>query len=160
VFEGLHHTSYVVDYTENPDCLSHYTLEHVVNLPDKSSAVTLGELRQRAATDLGSEEVVLEFSRDVIDRLVCPKCGAQQEYFVPVGAVPYSEGPCRHCGAMRVVHTLSGFRGQPELANRTLDQLGLPLFDIVTARSPEAEISYCFAGDAAAVLGDLSEAPR
>ena len=26
IFEGLHHTSYVIDYTEKPDCLSHYTL--------------------------------------------------------------------------------------------------------------------------------------
>ncbi len=27
IFEGLHHTSYVVDYTENPECLSHYVLD-------------------------------------------------------------------------------------------------------------------------------------
>jgi adenylyltransferase/sulfurtransferase len=157
VFEGLQHTSYVVDYTENPDCLSHYTLEKVIHLQEQSSALTLGQLRQRAVSDLESEDVVLEFSRDVIDRLVCPKCGAEQEYFVPVGAIPYSEGHCPHCGAMRVVHTLSGFRGQSELADRTLDQLGLPLFDLVIARSPTAEIAYCIAGDAPAVLGALSE---
>jgi hypothetical protein len=57
---------------------------------------------------------------------------------------------------MRAVHTLSGYRGEPELATRRLDQLGLPLFDIFTARSLAAEISYCIAGDAAAVLGHLA----
>ena len=42
------------------------------------------------------------------------------------------------------------------LGKRRLDQLGLPLFDIFTARSREAEISYCIAGDAEAVLGPLA----
>ena len=54
---------------------------------------------------------------------------------------------------MRVVQTLSGYRGEPELANRRLDQLGLPLYDIFTARSLDAEISYCIAGDASSRSG-------
>jgi hypothetical protein len=57
---------------------------------------------------------------------------------------------------MRVVQTLSGYRGEPELGSRRLDQLGLPRLDIFTARSQEAEISYCIAGDAVAVLGPLA----
>ena len=49
-------------------------------------------------------------------------------------------------------------KGEPELAALTLDQLGLPPFDIFTARSLESEkeISYCLAGDAATVLGSLA----
>jgi hypothetical protein len=57
---------------------------------------------------------------------------------------------------MRVVQTLAGYKGESELAARRLDQLGLPLFDIFTARSLESEISYCLAGDATVVLGALS----
>jgi hypothetical protein len=57
---------------------------------------------------------------------------------------------------MRVVQTLAGYKGEPELAARRLDQLGLPLFDIFTARSLESEISYCLTGDAPVVLGALS----
>jgi hypothetical protein len=57
---------------------------------------------------------------------------------------------------MRVVHTLAGYKGEPELASRRLDQLGLPLFDVFTARSLESEIAYCIAGDAEAVLGVLA----
>jgi hypothetical protein len=57
---------------------------------------------------------------------------------------------------MRVVQTLTGFHGEPALAGRTLDQLGLPLFDVFTVRSSDAEVSYCMAGDAAAVLGPLA----
>ncbi len=158
IFEGLHHSSYVVDYTENPDCLSHYVLEKVVEPTQPSHALTLEQLLRRAQQDLESDEAVLEFSRDIIHKLVCPHCGAAEECFVPVGAITYDRGKCLADGHMRVVQTLSGYRGEAELASRRLDQLGLPLFDIFTARAGEAEISYCMAGDAEAVLGSL--APR
>jgi molybdopterin/thiamine biosynthesis adenylyltransferase len=156
IFEGLHHTSYVVDYTENPECLSHYVLDKVVEIHEASNGLTLEQLLQRAAGDLNSDEVVLEFSRDIIHKLVCPQCAAEEECFVPVGAIRYHQGRCPNDGHMRVVKTLSGYRGEPELGLRRLDQLGLPRFDIFTARSQEAEISYCIAGDAEAVLGPLA----
>ena len=156
IFEGLHHTSYVVDYTENPECLSHYVLDKVVEIHEASNGLTLEQLLQRAAGDLNSDEVVLEFSRDIIHKLVCPQCAAEEECFVPVGAIRYHQGRCPNDGYMRVVQTLSGYRGEPELGSRRLDQLGLPRFDIFTARSQEAEISYCISGDAEAVLGPLA----
>jgi molybdopterin/thiamine biosynthesis adenylyltransferase len=31
VFDGVRHTSYVVEYTENPECLSHHVYERVIN---------------------------------------------------------------------------------------------------------------------------------
>jgi molybdopterin/thiamine biosynthesis adenylyltransferase len=160
IFEGLQHTSYVVDYTENPQCLSHYIMDHVVELAQPSRALTLDQLWQCAAADLNTDEVVIDFSRDIIYKLVCPTCSAEQEYFVPVGALSYNQGKCVRDGSMRIVQTISGYRREPELAQRTLDQLGLPLFDIFTARSNEAEISYCMAGDAEQVLGPLSQVRR
>jgi hypothetical protein len=57
---------------------------------------------------------------------------------------------------MRAVEVLTGFRGEPELAGRTLDRLGLPLFDVFTVRSRDAELSYCMDGDATEVLGPLA----
>jgi len=47
MFEGLNHTSYVVAYTENPDCMSHYTLENIISLPQRSPDMTLLELLER-----------------------------------------------------------------------------------------------------------------
>ncbi len=162
VFEGLLHSSYVVEYTENPDCMSHYVLENVVQLPQASSEVTLAQLLERASVDLGTADVVLEFSRDIIHKLVCPACGAEEECFVPVGALRYQQGICPRDGRMRVVQTLSGFRpgndAAPELGSRHLSDLGLPSYDIFTARAGEVEISYCMAGDASAVIGPLAAA--
>jgi len=160
VFEGLHHSSYVVEYTENPECLSHYVLEQVVELEQTSSSMTLDELLERGRADLGTQDVAIDFSRDVIARLVCPKCGTEQECFVPVGAISYAQGHCPVDNAMRVVHTLSGYKGEPELGARPLSTLGLPLFDVFTARGTsgesDREISYVMAGDRAAVLGPLA----
>lgn len=161
VFEGLHHTSYTVEYTENPECMSHYVLDTIVDIDQPSSAITLRDLARRASNDLGVEEVAIEFSRDVIHKLVCPKCGQEEICFVALGAIRYDQGPCPDDGQMRVVQTLSGYRGEAELADRTLDRLGLPLFDIFTARSMENEISYRITGDAPEVLGALaSPAPK
>jgi len=162
VFEGLNHTSYVVEYTENPDCMSHDTLDTIVQLPQRSSELTLEQLRQRGKQDLAAEDAVIEFSRDIIDQLICPRCGASEDVFAPVGAIDRARGACPNCAQpdaepqMRIVHTLTGYRGEPALAARTLDRLGLPLFDIFTVRSADSEISYCIAGDAPQVLGPLA----
>ena len=162
VFEGLHHTSYVTTYTENPDCMSHDTLERIVQLQQASIEMTLAELMQRGREDLNANEVAVEFSRDVIQKLVCPRCGEEEDVFAPVGAIDRARGQCPICSAstgepqMRIVRTLTGFHGEPELAGRTLDTLGLPLFDIFTVRSADSEVSYCLNGDAVRVLGPLA----
>lgn len=162
VFEGLHHTSYVVEYTENPDCMSHDTFSTIIRLPQRSADMTLDQLMQRGKVDLAAEEIVVEFSRDIIHRLLCPRCGVEEDVFAAVGAIDRTRGQCSTCSSstsepqMRIVQTLTGYKAEPALADRTLDRLGLPLFDIFTVRSMDSEISYCMAGDAPKVLGPLA----
>jgi len=156
IFEGLNHTSYKVEYTENADCMSHYTLAGVIRLPETSHELTLARLLERARVELGSQDVVLEFSRDIIHKLACPGCGAAEELFAAVGTVPYARGKCSACGQMRAVITAHGYSGSESYGERTLDRLGLPLFDVFTARSSEREISYLMAGDQREVLGQMA----
>src|ERR1700722_10674515 len=52
VFEGLNHTSYVVQYTENSQCMSHYPLDRISEIPRSSNEMTLNELLQIARADL------------------------------------------------------------------------------------------------------------
>src|SRR5216683_6566489 len=89
VFEGLRHSSYRVEYTVNPDCMSHYTLPSIVSLPQRSSELTLHELWQRASRELSSGELTIEFSRDILHKLVCPHCAAEEILFIPVGSISY-----------------------------------------------------------------------
>jgi molybdopterin/thiamine biosynthesis adenylyltransferase len=154
VFEGLNHTSYKVEYTANPDCMSHFTFADLVELPQESRELTLEDLRQRGAKDLGSAEVAVEFSRDIVHELECPQCGTREERFVPVGSIRYEEGRCPKDGQMRVVKTIHGYSGSEGFGGRALDALGLPLYDVFSVRSGEVEKAYLIAGDKVAVLGD------
>lgn len=156
IFEGLNHTSYKVEYTENAECMSHYTFAEVIRLQEASRDLTLSQLLARARRDLGSEDVVLEFSRDVIHKLACPGCGAEEEFFAAVGTVPYSRGKCAMDGQMRAVITAHSYSGNEKFGGLTLDRLGLPLFDVFTARSPEREVAYLIAGDEKQVLGQMA----
>ena len=154
VFEGLNHTSYKVEYTANPDCMSHFTFESVTEIAQKSSEWTLQDLRQRGAQDLGAEDVVVEFSRDIVHELECPECGTREEIFAPVGSIKYEQGRCPRDGEMRVVKTIHGYDGTQGFGARKLDQLGLPLFDVFTVRTAEKEKAYLMVGDKSLVLGD------
>jgi hypothetical protein len=156
IFDGLNHTSYVIDYTVNPDCMSHYTWQRVVRLEESSHDLTLEQLRRRLQHDLETDDVTVEFSRDVIHRLICPQCGASEDVFAPVGTVNFEQGRCPNDRQLRRVETLHSYSGQKDLADRTLDQLGLPLFDIFVGRAGETEVAYLIGGDAAAVLGPLA----
>lgn len=153
VFEGMNHTSYTVAYTEDADCLSHYTIPEIVRLPDASSECTMQRLWQRARKDLNSADVTIEFSRDMIFRLICPDCGEAEERFAAVGRIRYDEGACLRDGKRRVVETIHSYTGIEEWGTRTLTHLGLPQFDVFVARNGDREIGYLLEGDREEVLG-------
>lgn len=157
VFEGLNHTSYRVEYSENPDCMSHYTLPEIVPLKERSEELTLAQLWGRAKHDLSASEVTIEFSRDIIQKLVCPHCGQEEDLFVPVGSVSYEGGRCAQDGHMRTVVAMHSYTGNEAFGSRQLSTLGLPHFDIFTARTESREIGYLLAGDAGTLLGTLAE---
>ena len=156
VFEGLHHTSYVVEYTENPECMSHHTFQRLVRLQGCASDWTLQTLFEEGREDLGTGEIVLEFSRDVIRELLCPKCGSREQVYAPVGSLSASQGRCPDDGQMREVMTVHSYDGVGDAGRKRCDELGLPLFDCMTARSLDDEATYLFEGDAAAVMGPLA----
>jgi adenylyltransferase/sulfurtransferase len=94
IFEGMGHSSYVVEYTENPDCMSHYTLPQITHLEKSSGELTLQELRRRAQADLEAEEVVIEFSRDIVEKFVCPACKTEEPTFAAIASIPFEAARC------------------------------------------------------------------
>jgi molybdopterin/thiamine biosynthesis adenylyltransferase len=160
VFEGMNHSSYVVEYTENPDCMSHYTLPQTVHLRECSDELTLAQLHDRARSDLKSLDVVIEFSRDVVQKFVCPACNEEEELYQAVGSVQFERAKCHQDGQLRTVVALHSYSGEAELACKPLSQLGLPPLDVFVARAGEREIAYIPYGDAQQVLGPLSADQR
>ncbi len=156
VFEGLNHTSYRVEYSTNPDCMSHYTLPEIVKLRLCSGDLSLEQLWRRAKQDLGTDKLTLEFSRDIIHKLTCPHCEHEEDLFVPVGSVSYEAGRCPNDGHMRAVAAVHAYTGNEAFGQRKLSEIGLPPFDIYTVRSDSREIGYLVEGDARTVLGALA----
>ena len=156
VFEGMNHSSYLVEYTENPDCMSHYTVPEIVHLAEPSDELTLDALLKRAQVDLEARDVVIEFSRDVVSKFVCPACGTEELKFAPMGSIPYNTAHCPSDGQLRAVVSLHSYSGAEDFGERRLNQLGLPLLDMFVARHGEREIGYIPGGDAHAVLGGLA----
>jgi adenylyltransferase/sulfurtransferase len=152
VFEGMNHSSYVVEYTPNEDCMSHETYTDVRQWPGTSETTTLNGLLGYASQQLGTTDLVIEFSRDIIHKLKCPKCGTEEDIFAPVGSVTSETGKCPSDGEMREVVTVHNYSGRESFGDRCLAELGIPLFDVFTARSAESEFQILIEGDRQAVL--------
>ena len=152
VFEGMNHTSYVVEYTPNDECMSHETYADLRTWPNSSSTTTLNDLLGFARQELSAADLVIEFSRDIIHKLKCPKCGDEKEIFAPVGSVTSEDGKCPSDGEMREVITVHNYSGRESYGDRCLVELGLPLFDVFTARCMDREFQILIEGDRQAVL--------
>ena len=77
----------------------------------------------------------------------CPDAGER---------VVFERAKCAKDEQLRTVTALHSYSGEEELGSRRLDTLGLPLFDLFTARSGDREIAYIPYRDAPLVLGALA----
>jgi hypothetical protein len=101
----------------------------------------------------------LELGRDVLEKLVCPRCGREEQAFMSLGKVPADRATCPHCpDSRREVVTFYKIRGNETFLDRTLAQIGVPAFDIIIARCRDRAIGLELAGDAQAVLKSLGPA--
>ena len=154
-FNGLTHDSYVVRYDRKEDCISHDTYENIQRLDRSVSDTTLGDLLA-----LGREEVhgeaVLDLEKELVVRLVCDPCKTSVEVRRVLGRVSAAEAKCPGCGkAMRpeLTHSIDG---DCEFLDRTFAEIGLPLYDVVTARYGLDRRHYLFAADRSSALGILA----
>lgn len=155
VFDGTHHQSYLVTYTRKDDCPSHDVDEPVTVLDSGAASTRVGDLLERARTDLGSE-AILEAGRDLLGSLRCEPCGEDEPVFASLGRVTEEQGRCPRCGRHRtplMFHTIDGRRA--ELLDMTLAAIGIPPWDVLVGRAGWERRAYELGGDRGAVLGHL-----
>jgi adenylyltransferase/sulfurtransferase len=156
VLDGLSMDSYLVEYQRKEDCYSHDPLDEVIPLEAGAASLPLGLLLDEARRQLGPA-AELELGRDVLEKLVCPRCRDEEALFVSLGQVRADKALCPRCpGVRREVHTFYKIRGGEPFLERTPAQIGVPPFDILIARSRDRAVGLELAGDAAAVLGPLA----
>jgi adenylyltransferase/sulfurtransferase len=97
----------------------------------------------------------VEFNSDLLAGLECPACHETQPVFQSLGTVREADGRCPRCAQNRVPKTFHTVDGSENFLDRTLAQIGVPRWDIVSGRCGMNVRHYEFLGDARAVLGDL-----
>jgi adenylyltransferase/sulfurtransferase len=155
VFNGLSADSYQTEYQRKADCYSHDTLDDVISLDVSVDDVTVGEMLQVAAKQLG-QAVEIELAREVLHKLACPRCKAETLLFASPGSVKAGQEACPACGAAREVVTFSKLRPTDDFVSRKLSEVGVPAFDILIARTSDRAIGFELSGDARRVLGPLA----
>ncbi len=156
-FQGLSADSYLVEYQRKEECYSHEPLEQIFSLPWKSAETKVSQILQIAQKELG-KGTTLELARDVLQKLVCPKCHKEEEMFVSLGKIKLDKGYCPECpGTRREVQTFYSIHGNESFMDKTLQEIGVPLYDIIMARNQERLVGYELSGDGPLVLGNLYE---
>ncbi len=155
VYDGISGDSYTVDFQRKEDCYSHDLLENITSLDSRSDNLTARQLLDIARKELGPS-AELELPREVLRGLTCPKCRQTQELFLSLGHADTSLSRCPVCAqSTRDVLTFHRIRGDEAFLDRTLAEIGIPAFDIITASVENRRIGYELSGDASAVLGPL-----
>jgi molybdopterin/thiamine biosynthesis adenylyltransferase len=157
VFNSIINDAYVVAYPLLEDCNSHESFDEVIRLDGSTRSLTAREVLEQAVARLG-QGAVLEFNHELLLSFYCPACQQSQEVFRSLGSVPESEARCPRCQRERQADSIRMVSGPEPFLDRPLAELGVPSFDLITARRGLSAIAFEFGGDAAMVLGQLDQA--
>jgi len=151
-FNGLTHDSYLIQYQYRADCPAHEHMFEVSELDGSASTITGKEMLDLVQGDLGPAAIV-EFERELCTKLTCGKCHAVREFFCSLGRVKVSDATCPACGELCDPHLSHGLTGAEDYLGKTLSELGIPPYDIVTGRAGLNMKHYLLAADRATALG-------
>ena len=152
-FNGIGLDSYQVEYQFKDDCLSHDPLDDVISLDAGVGDICIEELLARAKQDLG-RKASLELGREMLERLICPKCGYSEDFFTSIGKMTFDQAYCPHChDVVREVIPFYIINENMPFLQKSFARIGVPPLDIIIGRNKERSIGYEFSGDASSVLG-------
>ena len=137
VFEGMTHSSYVVAYTRKDDCPAHDPDEPVQVLPLSIAQTRTGDFLERVRGDLGAEAVI-ETSSDLLSSLYCPALQGGGACLASLGKVHERQGRCPQCQGHRTPNLYHTIDGSEAFLDRTLGELGIPLWDVLGGRCGRA----------------------
>ena len=151
VFEGLGHNSYPVEYSVNPDCPWHEEPTAIESVQTLSSNDTLGDVVAHAMQQLGDLDA-LDLAREIVVTLNCTDCGASHRVFKPVDRVEESDALCEKCQKECYPELVHSIEPNSKWLDMTIRDFGLPLWDVIWARSGTKAIGFELTGDSASAL--------
>jgi molybdopterin/thiamine biosynthesis adenylyltransferase/predicted RNA-binding Zn-ribbon protein involved in translation (DUF1610 family) len=153
MINGLTNDIYTTEYPVKDGCMSHATLEPIVELIERSSAdTTLGELLTISRERLGPE-TVLEFDGELVVSMHCPDCSLESQVLRKMARLSESAFVCPDCGGRREMVLTHRIDGSEDFLSATLDEVDIPPLGIVRARNGSESVYYELTGDVEKVLG-------
>lgn len=132
VFNGLTHDSYVVEYQEKPDCMSHDTYDEIIDKNWSVKDITLKVLLLEIQAEMG-ETAVIDFDRDIATYGHC-NCGEHISLFMPVHKLRGNMLTCPKCGQQMSFDSIHSINGSEDFLNMTPEQIGIPPLHIICGR--------------------------
>jgi hypothetical protein len=108
-----------------------YALDDAIRVPP---GATLEEVLRQAREAIGRDATV-EAEHEIVEAMECRACDAREVIARPLHALRVGAAGCHTCGAGRsLVLTHQFDERHPDLLSRTPAEVGLPPYDVLTAR--------------------------
>ncbi len=145
VFNGLTHDSFVVEYQEKPDCMSHDIYGEIISKPWSVRKATIEEVSQAVKADLG-ENALVELDRDIAIKAKC-NCGEEKDLFIPIHKLKRETITCPSCGKQMSFESKHSFNGDEDYRKKTFADIGIPPLHIISGRNGVNIKYYEFSDD-------------
>ena len=147
VFNGLTNNSYTTKLPEKADCLSHASLDEIVELPAaRASTASATDLIAVARGRMG-DGVRLFLGHDLVVALRCPRCGRTSPTLELHDRLTERAAQCPVCEELRVPEVVNELTGDEPFARLPLSKLGVPPLAILTAFCGEQTLAMELTGD-------------
>jgi molybdopterin/thiamine biosynthesis adenylyltransferase len=147
LFNGLTNESYKTQLPVRQDCLSHMSLETIVEVPNaRIETTTAAELLQVASQYLGGKATLYP-GHNIATGFHCHSCGQEENILMPLHEVKESQGICPGCGQQRSLEVIGELKGAEPIINEPLRRLGVPPLQILAASLGDRVIGLELTGD-------------
>jgi adenylyltransferase/sulfurtransferase len=147
IFNGTGNTFYATQFVRREDCLSHLTYRDIKDLPVRSN-YTLKTFFEAVRHQLKlADPIELILDRELLLRFSCRTCGHAQEIMKLLMDVTVRQGMCPKCQTQMLADTTHLLTPDPKMEKYTLEQLGVPAYDIVRVKSGGAVHAIALAAD-------------
>lgn len=150
VFNGLTHDSYVVEYQEKPNCMSHGIYDEIIEKQWSVKTMTLQKVIEEVQNELG-KNAVIELDRDIATNATC-SCGESKELFMPMHKLKGNMLTCPKCGKQMIFESKHSFNGSESYISKTFAEIGIPPLHIISGRVGMNIKHYEFTADVDSVL--------
>lgn len=131
IFHGPTLRTTEVHYQHKPDCPSHDHHDRIESYPGHASSTTLGQLLDFSRKFTGRKGV-LDLDREIVHFVIDPDTGKRIEILRPLSQVTHREAVRN--GAVMDLQLLHTIDGSENFLRKTVAEMGIPPFDILTAR--------------------------